>query len=52
MNIDNKHTSPATASGKARTTALLFPFLDLKAQHADIREEVLEAVHRVLKKIK
>jgi dTDP-4-amino-4,6-dideoxygalactose transaminase len=46
--IDNKHISPATASGKAQTTALLFPFLDLKAQHADIREEVLEAVHRVL----
>ena len=38
----------ATTSGKEKTPALLFPFLDLKAQHASIREEVLEAVHRVL----
>jgi dTDP-4-amino-4,6-dideoxygalactose transaminase len=43
---DKKPVPPATASGKA--PALRFPFLDLKAQHASIREEVLEAVHRVL----
>src|SRR5713226_5637864 len=47
ITTDNKPVPAATASGKA-TTALLFPFLDLKAQHANIREEVFEAVHRVL----
>jgi len=40
---------PAAAmSGNEKPPALLFPFLDLKAQHATIREEVLDAVNRVL----
>lgn len=47
MTTNNKVVSPTTA-GKAQAPALLFPFLDLKEQHATIREEVLEAVHRVL----
>src|SRR5437868_12039200 len=44
---DHKPT-PAAASGAGHPTALLFPFLDLKAQHATIREEVYEAVQRVM----
>lgn len=44
MTTDKKTVS--NASSKA--PALLFPFLDLKAQHASIREEVLLAVNRVL----
>jgi dTDP-4-amino-4,6-dideoxygalactose transaminase len=45
---DQKTTPSAKASGKAPDPALLFPFLDLKAQHAHIREEVYAAVHHVL----
>src|SRR5438270_4932118 len=45
---DNKPTPAVAASGRGQTTALLFPFLDLKAQHATIREEVYEAVGRVM----
>ena len=47
MTTDKKPVPSANPSGKA-APALLFPFLDLKAQHVSIREEVLEAVHRVL----
>jgi dTDP-4-amino-4,6-dideoxygalactose transaminase len=42
-----KAMQSATSSTREHA-ALQFPFLDLKAQHASIREEVLEAVHRVL----
>jgi dTDP-4-amino-4,6-dideoxygalactose transaminase len=45
ITTDKKPVAPAAA---AKAPALLFPFLDLKAQHADIKEEVLDAVHRVL----
>ena len=31
-----------------RKTALRVPFLDLKAQYASIRDEILQAVHEVL----
>ena len=47
MTTDKKPVPSANPSGQA-APALLFPFLDLKAQHVSIREEVLEAVHRVL----
>ncbi|MGC2186017.1 MAG: DegT/DnrJ/EryC1/StrS family aminotransferase [Terriglobales bacterium] len=47
MTIEKKPVSSAPKSGPA-APALLFPFLDLKAQHAHIREEVYEAVHRIL----
>jgi dTDP-4-amino-4,6-dideoxygalactose transaminase len=47
MTTDNRAVSLTTA-GKAQAPALLFPFLDLKAQHVTIREEVLQAVHRIL----
>ena len=46
--VTTEQKPAATTSGKEKTPALLFPFLDLKAQHASIREEVLEAVNRVL----
>jgi dTDP-4-amino-4,6-dideoxygalactose transaminase len=47
MTTDSKSVASATTSGKPSPT-LLFPFLDLKAQYASIREEILAAVHRVL----
>ena len=48
MSTNTKTTPSPTASSREQTTSLLFPFLDLKAQYANIREEVLAAVHRVL----
>jgi dTDP-4-amino-4,6-dideoxygalactose transaminase len=48
MTADQKPNRSATVSSRGQTAALMFPFLDLRAQYANIREEVLEAVHRVL----
>ena len=48
MTTDQKPNRSATVSSRGQTAALMFPFLDLRAQYANIREEVLEAVHRVL----
>jgi dTDP-4-amino-4,6-dideoxygalactose transaminase len=47
MTIEKKFVPSAPKSSPA-APALLFPFLDLKAQHAHIHEEVYEAVHRIL----
>ena len=43
-----KKPGPSAPKSSPAAPALLFPFLDLKAQHAHIREEVYEAVHRIL----
>src|ERR1700675_3389609 len=48
MTTDQKPIRSATVSRRGQAAALLFPFLDLTAQYASIREEILEAVHRVL----
>ena len=48
ITTEKKTSAAAAMPGKASVPALLFPFLDLKAQHAHIREEVYEAIHRVL----
>src|SRR5579862_3581821 len=51
-NMDSLKTTiapnpPNTPGGKSQTTPL-FPFLDLKAQYATIKDEILAAVNRVL----